>query len=46
MEAVEWLGIGVTVVVVLAVAGAFLNSWRKRGQKPPVPTRPYREWKD
>ncbi len=41
-----WIGIGTALLVIAGVAGAFLVSWRKRKQKPPTPTQPYREWKD
>jgi hypothetical protein len=42
----EWIGIGTALVVIATVGGAFWVSWRKRKQKPPKPSQPYREWKD
>ena len=42
----EWIGIGMALVVIATVAGAFYVSWRRRKVKPPTPTQPYREWKD
>jgi hypothetical protein len=41
-----WIGVGIALVTVATVAGAFLVSWHKRRQKPPTPTQPYREWED
>jgi hypothetical protein len=41
-----WIGIGMALLTVATVAGAFLVSWHKRRQKPPTPTQPFREWND
>ena len=46
MAVVEWIGIGTALAIIVVLAGAFLNSWRKRKQKAPRPSQPYREWKD
>jgi hypothetical protein len=37
---------GMALLTVATMAGAFLISWRRRRQKPPTPIHPYREWND
>lgn len=39
-----WLALSAGMVV--AIAGLWWWSWRRRNQKPPRPKQPYREWKD
>lgn len=41
-----WIGIGTALLVIAAVAGAFLVSWRNRKRELPKPSQPYREWKE
>jgi uncharacterized SAM-binding protein YcdF (DUF218 family) len=41
-----WIGAAIALVTVATIGGAFLVSWHRRRRKPPVPTQPYREWKD
>ncbi len=39
-----WLAL--SVAMVLAIACLWWFSWRRRKEKPPKPSQPYREWKD
>jgi hypothetical protein len=39
-----WLAFSVAVIVAIGCLWWF--GWLRRNQKPPKPTRPYREWKD